>query len=340
MKPRVYLRDYNGVLQGVRKSDELDFVNDPRDCDCILLWQDVRGEMLEIVKINQTHFHKPLVIVQHGRQATRDYGAPENFKLSADKICVWGQDDYDRMCELGYKDKTVITGCPYLNRLKPKEIHTDRNIIFVPVRTMHEEPMNLITHWELKKIELTHMQDTLRRNYDKLVNEWSPNVFNPDAYGDTIGYHDINKNFRLIAKLTPLHDKALYSGAINLSEPLHATHIDNCVLLLQNTDVVVSLEEGTFQTLVMAMDIPLIIVKGWKLTQFAGKDYSKDRVELQTPGATHVEMSELTTAIERELAQPCRLSTERKQVVEREFGKLDSDPDKNIINVIKEITHG
>jgi len=53
-----------------------------------------------------------------------------------------------------------------------------------------------------------------------------------------------------------------------------------------------------------------------------------------------VEMSELSEAIERELAEPGRLSAERKEVVEKEFGKPDSDPDQNIINVIKEMCHG
>ena len=339
MKPKIFLRNWNGILNNIQKSDEFEFVDDPRDSDCIVLWQDLRGEMLEIVKINQQFFHKPLVIVQHGRQASRDYGPPENFKSWADKMCVWGQDDYERMCELGYKDKTVITGCPYLNMIKPKEIHTDRNIIFAPVRTMHEEPMNIILHWELKKIELTHAQEMLRNKHDKLVDEWSPGIFNPELHGDTIPYHELDKNFRLIAKLTSLHDRHLYLGGVNHSEPMHESHIENCVQLLQHTDVVVSLEEGTFQTLVMAMDIPLIIVKGWKLTQYAGKDYS-GRVELQTPGATHVEMSELSEAIERELAEPGRLSAERKQVVEKEFGKANSDPDQNIINVIKEMCHG
>ena len=338
MKPKVYMRDYNGILQGIkRRTDDLEFVSDPRNCDAILLWQDVRGEMYEIVKINRDHFHKPLIIVQHGRQATRDYGAPENFKLLADKICVWGQDDYDRMVSLGYGDKTIITGCPYFSRLKPKEVHPDRNIVFAPVRTMHEEPMNLIVHWELKKIELSHAQDNLRNNHDKLVKEWNPQIFNPDAYGESIPYHEIDKNFRLIAKLTPLHDKGLYMGSQNNSDPMHAAHIDNCVQLLQHTDVVVSLEEGTFQTLVMAMDIPLIIVKGWKLTEFAGKDYSKDRVELQTNGATHVEIGELYQTLERELAEPGRLSNERKEIVLREFGDINSNPEDNIIKVIKEI---
>lgn len=338
MKPKVYIRDYNGILQGVKKSEEFDFVQDPRDCDIIVIWQDVRGELLDLVKINQQYLHKPVIVIQHGRQATRDYGAPENFKLLADKICVWGEDDYERMCSLGYKDRTVITGCPYLNRLKPKEIHLDRNIIFTPVCTMHEEPINLIIYWELKKIELSQSQESLRRNLDKLVKEWNPQVFNPDTYGGNISYHDINKNFRLIAKLTPLHDRGLYLGSVNHSIPCHATHIDNCVTLLSYADVVVGLEEGTFQTLVMAMDVPLIIVKGWRLTQYAGIDYSKDRVELTTEGVTRVDLPDLAQAIERELAEPGRLSAERQRVVKREFG--EGDPDKNIINVIKEILNG
>jgi len=205
---------------------------------------------------------------------------------------------------------------------------------------MHEEPMNIITHLELKKIELTHVQNRLRLNSDRLAKEWTPSIFNPDLWGDKIPYQELVKDFRLVAKITPLHDRNLYLGAVNHSEPLHASHIDNCVQLLQHADVVVSLEEGTFQTLVMAMDIPLIIVKGWRLTDFAGKDYSKDRVELQTKGATHVELSELSEAIERELIEPCRLSAERKEVVEREFGKSDTDPNDNIIKVIKESING
>jgi len=340
MKPRVYLRDWNGILQNVSKSNELEFVDDPRDSDIIVLWQDIRGEMAEIARVNKSHFHKPLIIVQHGRQATRDYGPPENFTLTADKMCVWGQDDYERMCALGYKDRIIHTGCPYLNMIKPKEIHPDRNVIFAPVRTMHEEPMNIILHWELKKIELTHAQEMLRRHYNKLVKGWDARIFNHELDGDTIPYQEIVRNFRLVAKLTNLHDRQLYIGAINHSEPNHAAHIDNCVKLLQHTDVVVSLEEGTFQTLVMAMDIPLIIVKGWKLMEFAGVDYSKQWKELQTPGATHVEIGELYDALERELANPGRLSAERKAVVEKEFGKLDSDPDGNIIKVIKEMANG
>jgi len=243
MKPKVYLRDSNGILQGVRKkTEELDFVQDPRDADILVLWQDVRGEMLELVRISRAYFKKPVIIVQHGRQATRDYQAPENFKFISDKFCCWGQDDYDRMVELGYGDKTVMTGCPYLNRLKPKEVHVDRNIVFTPVTTMHEEPMNLIAYWELKKIELSHSQDMLRKHYDRLVKDWAPSIFVPDGYGSTIPYHDIDTNFRLIAKLTPLHDKSLYLGSINFSQPGHATHIDNCVKLLSQTDVVVGLE--------------------------------------------------------------------------------------------------
>lgn len=341
MKPKVYLQDYNGILQGVKKREEIELVDDPRDCDVILTWQDVRKDMLELAKINKEYWNKPFIVVQHGRQATRDYGAPENFPLMADKICVWGQDDYDRMASLGYADRTVITGSPLISRIKPKETHTDRNVVFVPVRTMHEEPDNLITYWELKKIELSHSQEMLRKHKDKLIKDWNAQIVNPDAPSmQTISYHDINLNFRLVAKLTPLHEKGLYLGSANMSDPVHATHIDNCVHLLQQTDVVVCLEEGTFQTLVMAMDIPLIVVNGWRLTDFAGIDYSKDRVELATEGATRVDLPDLAQAIERELADPGRLADERKKVVQREFGDSNSNPEDNIINVVKEMYNG
>jgi hypothetical protein len=241
---------------------------------------------------------------------------------------------------LGYKDRAVITGSPLLNRIIPKEIHSDRNIVYAAVTTMHEEPDNLITFWELKKIELENAQNVLRKHRNQLINEWNSWIINPDNSTDgTIPYMDINRNWRLIAKLTPIHDKALYSGAVTLTAPTNVAHIENSVKLLSQTDVVVCLEEGTFQVLVMAMDIPVIVVKGFTLTNYGGQDYSERKV-IKTNGARWVDLCDLRQAIEDELSNPSGLAEERRKVVKREFGDINTNPDDNIIKVIKEQING
>jgi hypothetical protein len=341
MKPRVFIKDYNGINQSLKKrTDELDFVGDPRDAEAIVTWQDVRGEMLELAKINKEHLHKPFIVVQHGRGCTRDYEAPDNFPLLADKFCCWGQDDYDRLVKLGYKDRAVITGSPLINRIKPKVEHPDKNIIFAPVTTMHEEPDNLITFWEMKKIELSRSQEVLRKHRKELINDWNPKIIGSDANTEhTIPYLEINKNWRLISKLTPVHDKSLYLGAVTQTSPTNVAHIEQSVELLTQTDVVVCLEEGTFQVLVMAMDIPIIVVKGFTLTNYGGQDYSNREV-VKTSGARWVDLADLEQAIDEELAHPESLAEERKKVVAREFGDISKNPDDNIIKVIKESING
>jgi hypothetical protein len=341
MKPRVFIKDYNGINQSLKKrTDELDFVDDPRDAEAIVTWQDVRGEMLELAKINKEHLHKPFIVVQHGRGCTRDYEAPDNFPLLADKFCCWGQDDYDRLVKLGYKDRAVITGSPLINRIKPKVEHPDKNIIFAPVTTMHEEPDNLITFWEMKKIELSRSQEVLRKHRKELINDWNPKIIGSDANTEhTIPYLEINKNWRLISKLTPVHDKSLYLGAVTQTSPTNVAHIEQSVELLTQTDVVVCLEEGTFQVLVMAMDIPIIVVKGFTLTNYGGQDYSNREV-VKTSGARWVDLADLEQAIDEELAHPESLAEERKKVVAREFGDISKNPDDNIIKVIKELING
>jgi len=90
----------------------------------------------------------------------------------------------------------------------------------------------------------------------------------------------------------------------------------------------------------MAMDIPLVIVNGWRLMHYGGIDYTNHRKELVTKGSVRCDLKDLSQTIERELAEPCRLSEERKEVVRREFGDPECDPDANIVKVIKETCNG
>jgi hypothetical protein len=340
MKPKIFCKNFNGVMDGILKSGEFEKVLDPRDSDCIVLWQDVRGECAELCRINKQYMKKPVVVVQHGAGGARDYEHPENFPLLADKWCCWGQHDYERLVRQGHGDRAVITGSPIINQIKPKEAHEDKNIIFCPIVTTHEEPANLIVFYELKKIELDYSQKNMMKHKEELIEEWRPSVFNPKNFDEGfIPYGEINTNFRLVSKLTPIHDMGLYLGSVCKTSVASSTHIEDCVKLLTNTDLVVGMVESTFQMLAMAMDIPVVISKEWEFKIYGGKDYTNCD-HLKTNAATYAETKDLRKVIEQELSHPERLKEERKKTVLRELGDITSDPDKNIIKVIKETING
>jgi len=347
-KPKLYVHNWNGILTNLKKmTKDFRFVEDINKYDAIVAWQDEKGPHRELALFNRKFYKKPFIVVQHGRGCTRNYGPPENQELLADKFCCWGQEDYDRMVKYGYKDRIVITGCPLLNRAIPKEPHEGKNILFVPVITDHEDPNNIITLWELKKLELSHAQDVVRKHKSDLMKSWDRGLITPGAKDPkedywlyTIPYNDINKNWRLISKIIGIHDKDLYFSPHVQTRPGEENHTEECVKLLAKTDVVVCVEEGTFQVLAMAMDIPIIVVKGFELLLYGGVDYSKgDRIAVHTEATEWVELSDLDNAIQRELDNPGRLSKERKEVIKREFGDISSNPDDNIANVIKELVY-
>ncbi len=340
MKPKIYIRDFNNVMSGIKKCEDFEFVEDPRDSDCLVLWQDVRSEMLELCKINREYMKKPVVVVQHGTGGTRDYQPPEKFEMYADKFCCWGTHDYDRLVNNGYGDRAVLTGSTLINQLKPLVPHTDKNIIFCPIVNMHEEPANLITFYELKKIELDYSQKKLLKHKEDLRDRWDARILCPDApEGLTIPYSDINTNFRLISKLTTMHDKSLYLGSITLTHVQSATHLEDSVKLLTQTDLVVGMVEGTFQMLAMAMGIPVVVCKGWEFKEYAGKDYSSSEM-IFTNGVVRCEVEDLRKTIEQELSNPTRLAEERQKTLLGEFGDINSDPDSKIIETIKGVLNG
>jgi hypothetical protein len=335
---KIYLRDFNGVLTPIKEKFEI--VSDPRDADCLVLWQDIRGDMLELCKINKEHLHKPLVVIQHGRGATNDYLPPNKFPMFADKYCCWGIKEKERLERAGYGDRAVITGSPLVQYLKPVEKHDGKNIVFAPVIVNHEEPDNVITYWKLKQIELEKASNRLRNKYDRLRESWhSWEVEETSATENSIPYHVLNKNWRLIAKITSTHDKKLYIGDVVQTVQINKRHMDDCIQLLSLVDCVVGLEEGTFQLLAMAMGVPCVMVDGFKYREYGGVDYSSVEM-IKTDGVRRVELSDIEKAIDEELANPDNLKSKREQIVRDELWDGVTDPIENIINVVKGITNG
>ena len=323
----------------LRKREELELVKDARDADCIVLWQDVRGYLSELCKINKEYMHKPVVIVQHGRGAGNDYLPPNSFPMYADKFCCWGTKEYNRLLNAGFnKNRLVITGSPLVPFITPREKHDGNNIVFCPIITNHEEPDNLIAYWELKRIELKKAQGRLKSCYDKLRNNWNAWEVEPTSPTDgVIPYHILNKNWRLIAKLTYIHDKKLYIGDVVQTAQQNKNHVEDTINLLSLVDCAVGIEEGTFQLLAMAMGIPTVMVEGFTYTDLGGIDYSNVDM-IKTKAARRVELSELEKTIDEELANPDALKEEREKVLKDEFWDGVSDPIQNIIDVIKGVT--
>ncbi len=277
------------------------------------------------------------MVVQHGRGATNDYLPPNGFKMLADKYCCWGIKEYERLQRAGYADKAVITGSPLVHYLTPKAEHDGKNIVFCPVVTNHEEPDNIDIYWELKRIELKKSQEKLKRNYDKLRNNWNAWEIEPSSATEgSIPYYNFNKEWRLLAKLTGVHDKRLYMGDIIQTHQINKTHLEDCIRVLSFTDCVVGIEEGTFQLLAMAMGVPCISVDGFKYRWYGGIDYSSVEM-IKTNSTRRVELSKIEEAIEEELNNPDALKSERERVLKEEFWDGTSNAIANIENVIKEV---
>jgi hypothetical protein len=186
-------------------------------------------------------------------------------------------------------------------------------------------------------MELEYSQRRMIQHKDALINEWRAQILNPKSEAETnIPYSDINSNMRLISKLTPIHDKNLYLGSVCLTNVGSNAHIEGCVKLLQQADVVVGMVESTFQLLAMAMDIPVVISKEWEFKIYGGKDYSKCD-HIRTDAVVYSDTKDLRKVIEGELANPARKAEKRKNIVLRELGDITTDSDQNILNVIKEL---
>lgn len=334
----LYLRDFNNILLPLKEKFEL--TENPRNADAFVLWQDVRGDMAELCRINKEYLHKPVIVVQHGRGATNDYLLPNKFSLLADKICVWGQSEFDRLKRAGYEDKAVITGSPLVPYLKPKKEHDGKNIVFVPIITSHEEPDNINIYWHLKNIELNKSRQKLMKNYDALRNEWNAWIVEPTSATDgSIPYYNFNKEWRLLAKITSVHDKRLYLGDVVHTQQINKTHIEDCTNLMSMIDCVVGVEEGTFQLLAMAMGIPCVMVDGFRYREYGGIDYSSVEM-IRTDACRRSDLKDIEKTIDDALANPKDLQEERQKVVRNEFWDGKSDPIENIIKVIKETCNG
>lgn len=353
---RVFALNFNGVLDGVMDLLEANgqLTSDYHSADVFLLWQDVRGECRELANIAKHHLKKPVVVMQHGRGATRDYCLPNNFPLLADKILVWGKTEEQRLLKAGIaKDRIEVVGCPLFPLLKPKDKQRQgRNVLFAPVIAEKEEPENVLVYAALKEWESQRLIKSIQLKFPDLKRAWATQ----DNNMRDVKLEDGSVERRLWrqtvvprlpryvtydgglvnVKLTGVHDQFQYMSPIIGSSPNEPGHIETTIAALRNTDVVVCLEEGTMQLLACALDVPVIHVDIFQYGTYGGaKNY--DTVEvIRTPACYRTtKIEKIGGLIDRALANPAELRDERIKVCESEGGASMGDINANVVRALE-----
>ena len=342
---KAYISDYNNIL--LELSRRVETVEDVRDADVIITWQDVRGGMKELAEMNKAYMNKPLVVVQHGRGATRDYLPPNNFPLLADKICVWGQSEAERLYKANVeKSRVVVTGSPltfYTRNAEPIGADGKKNriILFMPIITSKEEPDNLKVFYKLKQIEYRYAYNRLEKFSKELKTAWKAwQIDETCATDSNLPYDLLRQDFFLMAKLTEVHDRLLYHGPQVRGSVAHSIHLENLMKLLVNSSCVVSLEEGPAQLLCASLGIPCVNVEGFEYGDFGGvKDYKTEIIK--TDATAHCKLEDIEETILNEIQNKDKRQKAREEVVYNEFDPDPyKDPIEEIINVASELAGG
>jgi len=307
-KVKVLLFDFNNVLADV--SDELvrrghivmshhkpdGSLADWKEADVIVVWQESEnGGWRKFVRMAHKE-GKRVVLVQHGRRGISRIYPPFNDKLLSDQLCVWGENDIDRMLECGVaREKIFLTGTPVVKYVKPRIEHAGINVVFSP------------EHWDIDVVENIIVAGALRKI----------------------------KGINVITKLLEgEHNPREYDNPVTSNRQAKG-HLETCVEVLQKADVVVSMSEGTFELLAQIMDIPVIIADIWIPKACMGDDRYKEFSRIFSDACTTVKkLEELESAIKRHVTIPNLLYEERQKIGRLDGGTDIKDPVDNIIKVI------
>lgn len=224
---KILIFDHNNVCNFLRTKYPL--ANNVDDADVVVLWQDVLGiekGVAELAKLK----NKKVVVLQHGRNATVDYA---NYPLVADKICVWGTKDEERLKSYGINPKRIeLTGTDVLYHTKPRVKHEGLNVVMRPI------------HWDTAYIE--------------------ENIILRDALRKINGIN-------ITTKITEAHNPNDFDNPV-YSYRDESNHLDVCAEVLSKADVVVGAgEDGTFEMMAYTMDIPVVIADIWQPKTFLGR---------------------------------------------------------------------
>ena len=317
-----YIADYNGVLTDL-KAKVNNHLATPRDADVWVVWQDCARSFGDLIKtIRVLGYNKPIYCVQHGGDSTRDYGEPNKYPFLSDKYLCWGKSDFDRLTGLGYGDKAKIVGCPLNRHIRTKVQHPEKLVLFIPINSGKEEPENIAAYYELLRLKYNKAKTVILDNKVGLKSTWG---FDGKL---TVPFKDVGKDFDVIAKLLPGHDKALYHG--NTVSGYQDGYQNNRLLfnLLANVDLVVGLDEGTTELFAYAHDVPVVVCDGFR--------YAQGQAPYVTKAALHTSLEDLEDAVEYCLQNPTYKQQERKEIAELELGLSYGNATENIFKLVRE----
>lgn len=295
---RIKVFNFNGVLDSLVTYLAMhgQLEHDWNKADVIVMWQDVIGQMPEIAK-NAKAWGKKVYVVEHGLLSINDYIPPLSRPLLADKFLAWGQKTKDWMVEKAKIDpeRVVVTGTTVFDTFFPKRLHEGKNVLFAPRHWTPELPENLRIAEELKKLSKVNVKSKI------IVGE---------------------------------HDPKNYPNPFS-TDRQEANHLKECYRILSDTDVVVTLGEGTFAALAYYMDIPVISTDEWEQKELLGKIYTKDIFYEQVSYACNiVPLNKLNEAVMKEIKDPAKNQAKRLKFL-REYCNYDGGSAlQNILRVI------
>jgi len=293
---KIYLIDHNQVLSEVKK--EFETVNNIEKAERVVLWTDVLPFFQSVVGLAHA-LDIPVIAVQHGRRGTSRYYPPFSVPIIADKLCVWGRKDKERLVGAGhYEGKIEVVGTTIFSHLKKRKPHKGVNIVFSPEHWDREVEENKKTAEELRKL----------------------------------------KGVKIITKIIEGHDRTLYDNPV-YSNRADKNHLDVCFKVLSTADLVVGIAEGTFELMAQAMDIPVVIMDEWSPKSFGGDERYKSYQRIISRAAKRSSLKDLVPTIEQQLKNPNELKKERREVVIEDGGVDIKDPLEALKKVIYETTH-
>lgn len=262
---KIFIQNFNGVLDELVRAVKNDTVKDWRQADVVVLWQDVIGEP-ESIASQAKIAGKKVIVAEHGMLSINDYIPPLSRPMIADKFMAWGNFTKEWLVEKAGidPDRIVVTGTLLTKQIVPRRKHEDKRVLFAPRHWNGELKENLDVADELRKCDYTVFSKLL-------AGENNPASYPHPMTTDRQGFN----------------------------------HIKDCFSVLSWADVVVGIGEGTFGALAHLMDIPYISVDNWIEKDLLGKTYTKEEFDSQiTKAAIKTPLPLLNMTIDAVIKNP------------------------------------
>lgn len=239
---------------------------------------------------------KPVVVVEHGNCAYQDYCPPISYPLIANVLCVWGETNRQDLLKAG---------------IAPSRIRvTGAPILNALCPKKEHQGKNVVfapIHWPGDVVENQVIAQALRKI----------------------------SNINILTKVVEDHNQSWYDNPI-YSPRDHPYHLSICAEVLSLADVVVGVAGGTFESLAVALDIPVILVDYWTPKKWLGRRII-DKLTDFPEAMAKTSLEELSKTVLEELDQPNRLASQRRRYAEERLGVgLPGNPVEKIVEVINE----